>query len=98
MLRWLDSPTGGPQASRSSWLQVVGGMAYLVSLSRFLSVTTAVVCCAMGGVMFVAGRYQQVAARVVQDTLAKANEVAEESFSLAKMVRTFGTESQEAAR
>jgi ATP-binding cassette subfamily B (MDR/TAP) protein 9 len=73
-------------------------MAYLLSLSRFLSITTLVVCTMMGAVMYIAGQYQQIAARVVQDTLAKANEVAEESFSLAKMVRTFGTEMQESNR
>lgn len=43
-------------------------------------------------------RYQKRTARFAQDSIASANEVAEEAFSLLRVVRTFGTEKEEFAR
>ena len=43
-------------------------------------------------------RYQKRTARTAQDSVASANEVAEEALSLARVVRTFGTEKEEVAR
>jgi hypothetical protein len=39
-----------------------------------------------------------MAAAVLQDVLAESNTVAEEALSAVRVVRTFGTEGQEAAR
>jgi ABC-type multidrug transport system fused ATPase/permease subunit len=43
-------------------------------------------------------RYQKRTARFAQDSIASANEVAEEAFSLLRVVRTFGTEKEEVGR
>lgn len=46
----------------------------------------------------VCSRYQKRTAKAAQDSVASANEVAEETLSLLRLVRTFGTEKEEVAR
>lgn len=44
------------------------------------------------------GEFQRQSQRLTQDTLAGCNTVAEEVFSLSRIVRTFGTEAHEESR
>jgi len=79
-------------------LQGVGAFVYLVILSWQLALTTLGICSLMWCLTRVYGRYQKRTARTAQDSVASANEVAEEALSLARVVRTFGTEKEEVAR
>ncbi|KAG0600639.1 hypothetical protein M758_11G049700 [Ceratodon purpureus] len=79
-------------------LQGLGAFVYLLSLSWQLALTTLGVCSLMWFLTRIYGRYQKRTARFAQDSIASANEVAEEAFSLLRVVRTFGTEKEEAAR
>eukprot|EP00250_Pteridium_aquilinum_P008438 c17944_g1_i1 orf=506-2728(-) len=79
-------------------LQGIGSLLYLTTISLPLALTTMIICTIMWCIMTLYGRYQRVVAKSAQDLVASANEVAEESLSLARVVRTFGTEKQEFAR
>ncbi|KAG0609145.1 hypothetical protein M758_8G161500 [Ceratodon purpureus] len=79
-------------------LQGLGAFVYLVTLSWQLALTTLGVCSLMWFLTRIYGRYQKRTARFAQDSIASANEVAEETLSLLRVVRTFGTEKQELAR
>lgn len=79
-------------------LQGLGAFVYLVTLSWQLALTTLGVCSLMWFLTRIYGRYQKRTARFAQDSIASANEVAEEAFSLLRVVRTFGTEKEESAR
>ncbi|KAH9331211.1 hypothetical protein KI387_003319, partial [Taxus chinensis] len=79
-------------------LQGTGALIYLVMLSWQLALSTALLCCLMSTILFLYGRYQRSMAKYAQEVVASANEVAQETFSLARIVRTFGTEKQECER
>lgn len=79
-------------------LQGIGSLLYLTTISLPLALSTMLICTIMWYIMSLYGRYQRMAAKSVQDLVASANEVAEESLSLARVIRTFGTEKQEFAR
>ncbi|MCO5592671.1 hypothetical protein L7F22_046674 [Adiantum nelumboides] len=79
-------------------LQGLGSLLYLTRISLPLALSTITICTIMWCIIFYYGKYQRVAAKAAQDLVASANEVAEESLSLARVVRTFGTEKQEFAR
>ncbi|KAI5058685.1 hypothetical protein GOP47_0026855 [Adiantum capillus-veneris] len=79
-------------------LQGLGSLVYLSRISLPLALSTITICTIMWCTMVYYGKYQRVAARCAQDLVASANEVAEESLSLARVVRTFGTEKHEFAR
>ncbi|KAL3700057.1 hypothetical protein R1sor_018079 [Riccia sorocarpa] len=79
-------------------LQGLGAFLYLTTLSKQLAVCTFIVCSTMWCFMRFYGRYKRTTARSAQDSIASANEVAEETLSLARVVRTFGTEKDEVAR
>ncbi|KAH7446526.1 hypothetical protein KP509_01G060800 [Ceratopteris richardii] len=79
-------------------LQGLGSLLYLTRISWSLALSTFTICMIMLYIMQLYGKYQRVAAKSGQDLVASANEVAEESFSLAAVVRVFGTESQEFTR
>lgn len=79
-------------------LQGLGALIYLMRLCWPLALSTAAVSSVLWLALTAYGRFQRKAAKVTQDTVAAANEVAEEVFSLARVVRTFGTEKQEVAR
>ncbi|CAI5471108.1 unnamed protein product [Closterium sp. Yama58-4] len=79
-------------------LQGVGAFVFLVRLSWQMALVTAALCALMWYLLMVYGSFSRRSSMVVQDTVAAANEVAEETLSLARVVRTFGTESKEVKR
>ncbi|KAF3776066.1 ABC transporter B family member 26 [Nymphaea thermarum] len=79
-------------------VQGVGALIYLMSLSLPLALSTMVICGALSAVMYFHSRYQKKAAKAVQECVACANEVAQETFSLVRTVRVYGTEKEEFGR
>lgn len=79
-------------------LQGTGALIYLLVLSWPLGLCTLMICSALAGVMLIYGLYQKKAAKLVQEIAAFANEVAQETFSLMRTVRVYGTEKQEVKR
>ncbi|KAL4302352.1 hypothetical protein GQ457_10G025990 [Hibiscus cannabinus] len=79
-------------------LQGIGALIYLLILSWPLGVCTLVICCSLAAVMAIYGLYQKKTAKMIQEFGASANEVAQETFSLMRTVRVYGTEKQEMKR
>ncbi|KAE8690840.1 ABC transporter B family member 26 [Hibiscus syriacus] len=79
-------------------LQGTGALIYLLILSWPLGLCTLVICCSLAAVMTVYGLYQKKTAKMVQEFGASANEVAQETLSLMRTVRVYGTEKQEMKR
>ncbi|CAI5470802.1 unnamed protein product [Closterium sp. Yama58-4] len=79
-------------------LQGIGAFVFLIRLSWQMALVTAALCALMWYLLMVYGSFSRRSSMVVQDTVAAANEVAEETLSLARVVRTFGTESKEVKR
>ncbi|GAY36283.1 hypothetical protein CUMW_021110 [Citrus unshiu] len=79
-------------------LQGTGALIYLIVLSWPLGLCTLMICSALAGLMLIYGLYQKKAAKLVQEITASANEVAQETFSLMRTVRVYGTEKQEVKR
>ncbi|KAJ3678314.1 hypothetical protein LUZ60_002117 [Juncus effusus] len=79
-------------------LQGAGALAYLIVLSWPLGLLTLVICCTLSIIMLIHGRYQKKAAKLTQEYTASANEVAQETISLVRTVRVYGTEKQEFTR
>ncbi|XP_024023943.1 ABC transporter B family member 26, chloroplastic isoform X2 [Morus notabilis] len=79
-------------------LQGSGAMIYLLILSWPLGLSTLMICSTLGAVMLLYGRYQKKAAKLTQEFTASANEVAQETFSLMRTVRVYGTEQEEIGR
>ncbi|EOY00624.1 hypothetical protein QUC31_014200 [Theobroma cacao] len=79
-------------------LQGTGALIYLLILSWPLGLCTLVICSTLAAVMLVYGLYQKKAAKLIQEFTASANEVAQETFSLMRTVRVYGTEKQELKR
>ncbi|PON64233.1 ATP-binding cassette containing protein [Parasponia andersonii] len=79
-------------------LQGTGAMIYLLILSWPLGLCTLLICCTLGAVMLVYGRYQKKGAKLTQEFTASANEVAQETISLMRTVRVYGTEKEELGR
>ncbi|CAN8239221.1 unnamed protein product [Cochlearia groenlandica] len=79
-------------------LQGTGALIYLLILSWPLGLSTLAICCTLAGVMFVYGMYQKKTAKLIQEITASANEVAQETYSLMRTVRVYGTEKQELKR
>ncbi|XP_009775302.1 ABC transporter B family member 26, chloroplastic [Nicotiana tabacum] len=79
-------------------LQGTGALAYLLILSPPLGLCTLAICCALLTIMLLYGQYQKKAAKLIQEYTASANEVAQETFSLMRTVRVYGTEEQELGR
>ncbi|KAL5178782.1 ABC transporter B family member 26, chloroplastic [Glycine soja] len=75
-----------------------GSLIYLLILSWPLGLSTLVVCSILAAVMLRYGRYQKKAARLIQEVTASANDVAQETFSLIRTVRVYGTEEEEHGR
>ncbi|KAJ6771194.1 ABC TRANSPORTER B FAMILY MEMBER 26 CHLOROPLASTIC [Salix koriyanagi] len=76
-------------------LQGTGALIYLIILSWKLGSFTLLICTTLGAVMLIYGQYQKKAAKLTQDFTASANEVAQETFSLMRTVRVYGTEKVE---
>ncbi|XP_042498232.1 ABC transporter B family member 26, chloroplastic isoform X2 [Macadamia integrifolia] len=79
-------------------VQGTGAIIYLLCLSWRLTLSTMVICCALATVMLFFGRYLKKAAKLTQEFTACANEVAQETFSLMRTIRVYGTEKQEFGR
>jgi ATP-binding cassette subfamily B protein len=77
---------------------IIGGIAFLLYTSPVLTalMLTVVPAVAVGGMLY--GRYIRKLSRQVQDALAQSNEVAEESISGIRTVRSFAAEESEMAR
>lgn len=79
-------------------LQVVGGAIYLWRLSPAMTAAVGGVSLALVFVATVYGSFTRRTQRIYQDALATSNAVAEEGFSLSRLVRAFGTEAGTAER
>ncbi|KAJ7943697.1 ABC transporter B family protein [Quillaja saponaria] len=79
-------------------LQGTGALIYLLTLSWPLGLYTLVISSLLSAVMVHHGRYQKKAAKLIQEFTASANEVAQETFSLIRTVRVYGTEQEELGR
>ncbi|ONI19688.1 hypothetical protein PRUPE_3G291900 [Prunus persica] len=79
-------------------LQGIGALINLLILSRPLALSTLFICCVLSMIFLLYGKYQKKAAKLVQDFTAGANEAAQETFSLMRTVRVYGTERKEFGR
>ncbi|KAK9276674.1 hypothetical protein L1049_006210 [Liquidambar formosana] len=79
-------------------LQGTGALIYLLILSWPLGLCTLMICSTLSTIMLFYGQYQKKAAKLTQEFTASANEVAQETFSLMRTVRVYGTERQELGR
>ncbi|KAK2374289.1 ABC transporter B family member 26, chloroplastic [Trifolium repens] len=79
-------------------LQGGGSLIYLLILSWPLGLCTLVICSILAAVMLRYGWYQKKAARLIQEVTASANNVAQETYSLIRTVRVYGTEEEEHGR
>ncbi|KAK7252408.1 hypothetical protein RIF29_36329 [Crotalaria pallida] len=81
-----------------NFLQGTGSLIYLLTLSWPLGLSTLLICSILAAVMLRYGKYQKKSARLVQEVTASANEVAQETLSLIRTVRVYGTEEEEVGR
>ncbi|XVE74966.1 hypothetical protein DITRI_Ditri12bG0060500 [Diplodiscus trichospermus] len=79
-------------------LQGTGALIYLLILSWPLGLCTLVICFTLASLMLVYGMYQKKAAKLIQEFTASSNEVAQETLSLMRTVRVYGTEKEELKR
>ncbi|KAM0954906.1 hypothetical protein TB2_023008 [Malus domestica] len=79
-------------------LQGTGALINLLMLSWPLAVSALFICCVLSLIFLRYGRYQKNAAKLVQDFTAGANEAAQETLSLMRTVRVYGTEKKEFGR
>ncbi|KAM7468680.1 hypothetical protein LguiB_016242 [Lonicera macranthoides] len=79
-------------------LQGTGALIYLLVLSWPLGLCTLAICSALVTVLLLYGQFQKKAAKLTQEFTASANEVAQETFSLMRTVRVYGSEQQEIGR
>ncbi|VFQ87694.1 unnamed protein product [Cuscuta campestris] len=79
-------------------LQGIGALVYLLILSWPLGLCTLAICSTISILMLLYGRYQKKAAKLVQEYTASSNEVAQETLSLMRTVRVYGTEKLELGR
>ncbi|XP_058188176.1 ABC transporter B family member 26, chloroplastic-like [Rhododendron vialii] len=79
-------------------LQGIGALINLLTLSWPLALSTLVICSLLSTIFLVYGQYQKKAAKFTQEYSARANEVAQETFSLMRTVRVYGTEDEELKR
>ncbi|XP_019458938.1 PREDICTED: ABC transporter B family member 26, chloroplastic-like [Lupinus angustifolius] len=78
-----------------STLQGIGAMVNLLALSWPLALSALVICSILSAIFLVYGQYQRKAAKLTQDFEACASEAAQESLSLIRTVRAYGTEKKE---
>nr|XP_023909292.1 ABC transporter B family member 26, chloroplastic-like isoform X1 [Quercus suber]POF14667.1 abc transporter b family member 26, chloroplastic [Quercus suber] len=79
-------------------LQGTGALINLMTLSWPLSLSALVICFILSMIFLFYGQYQKRAAKLIQEYTAGANEVAQETLSLMRTVRIYGTESKELGR
>ncbi|XP_068665751.1 ABC transporter B family member 26, chloroplastic [Aristolochia californica] len=78
--------------------QGTGALIFLFTLSWRLALSTLAICSVLVIIMFFYGKYQKQAAKLTQEYSACATEVAQETLSLIRTVRVYGTEMQESRR
>ncbi|CAH9091292.1 unnamed protein product [Cuscuta europaea] len=79
-------------------LQGIGALIYLLVLSWPLGLCTLAICSTILILMLLYGRYQKNAAKLIQEYTASSNEVAQETLSLMRTIRAYGTEKLELER
>ncbi|KAL0364209.1 UNVERIFIED_CONTAM: ABC transporter B family member 26, chloroplastic [Sesamum angustifolium] len=79
-------------------LQGSGALIYLLILSLPLGLCVLVICISLSTIMLIYGQYQKKSAKLIQEFTASANDVAQETLSLMRTVRVYGTEKQELGR
>ncbi|XP_062010209.1 ABC transporter B family member 26, chloroplastic-like [Rosa rugosa] len=79
-------------------LQGTGALINLLILSWPLALSALVICGVLSVIFLLYSKYQKKAAKLTQDFTAGANEVAQETLSLMRTVRVFGTERKEIGR
>ncbi|XP_047957813.1 ABC transporter B family member 26, chloroplastic [Salvia hispanica] len=79
-------------------LQGSGALIYLLVLSLPLGLCVLGICISLSTIMLIYGQYQKKSAKLTQEITASANNVAQETFSLMRTVRVYGTEQQELGR
>ncbi|KAJ1412152.1 P-loop containing nucleoside triphosphate hydrolase [Sesbania bispinosa] len=79
-------------------LQGAGAMINLLALSWPLALSALVICSMLSAIFLVYGWYQRKAAKLTQDFTACANDVAQETLSLIRTVRVYGTGEKEFGR
>ncbi|CAI8604183.1 unnamed protein product [Vicia faba] len=79
-------------------LQGTGAIINLLVLSWPLALSALMICFVLSAIFLVYGRYQRKAAKLTQDFSACANDVAQETLSLIRTVRVYGTRKEEFER
>ncbi|XP_011086630.1 ABC transporter B family member 26, chloroplastic isoform X1 [Sesamum indicum] len=79
-------------------LQGSGALIYLLILSLPLGLCVLAICISLSTMMLIYGQYQKKSAKLIQEFTASANDVAQETLSLMRTVRVYGTEKQELGR
>ncbi|TYK03094.1 ABC transporter B family member 26 [Cucumis melo var. makuwa] len=79
-------------------LQATGALAYLLTLSWPLAISTLVICSVLSAIFLLYSRYVMRTAKLTQEFTACAHEVARESLTLVKTIRIYGTERKEVGR
>ncbi|XP_058756292.1 ABC transporter B family member 26, chloroplastic-like [Vicia villosa] len=79
-------------------LQGTGAIINLLVLSWPLALSALMICSVLSAIFLVYGRYQRKAAKLTQDFSACANDVAQETLSLIRTVRVYGTKNEEFER
>ncbi|CAA0824535.1 ABC transporter B family member 26-chloroplastic [Striga hermonthica] len=82
----------------SNVLQGIGAFIVLMTLSWPLALSSLGICFILSAIFFIYGMYQKKAALLVQDSVASANEVAQETLHLMRTIRAYGTEKEESQR
>lgn len=78
--------------------QGAGALIFLFIISWPLALSMLLICIALSIVLSIYGRFQKRVAKLTQDITARANEVSQETLSLIRTVRIYGTEKQEFER
>ncbi|KAG0502235.1 hypothetical protein HPP92_002307 [Vanilla planifolia] len=79
-------------------LQGTGTLIFLFMISWPLALSMLLICAGLAVVMLFYGRFQKMLAKLMQDFTAGANEVSQETLSLIRTVRIYGTEGKEIER
>ncbi|XVE67870.1 hypothetical protein DITRI_Ditri09bG0022600 [Diplodiscus trichospermus] len=79
-------------------IQGTGALINLLTLSWPLTLPTLVICSILAIIFSIYGQYQKRAAKLMQEFNACANNAAQETLSLMRTVRAYGTEGEELGR
>ncbi|XP_073296098.1 ABC transporter B family member 26, chloroplastic-like isoform X1 [Primulina huaijiensis] len=79
-------------------LQGSGAFVNLMILSWPLALSSLIICFTLSAIFVIYGQYQKKAAKLAQDFTSSANEVAQETLSSIRIIRAYGTETEECQR